>query len=67
MSSSAPYDQYLASVSSLSALFFFFFERFYSFIFRDRGKKEERERNINVWLPLMCSYWGPGTYPSHVS
>ena len=25
----------------------------YLFIFRQRGKERESERNINVWLPLM--------------
>ena len=24
------------------------------FIFRERGQEGERERNINVWLPLVC-------------
>ena len=38
-----------------------FFKRFYLFIFRERGKKGERERNINVWLPLECL--PPGTLP----
>ena len=27
----------------------------------------ERERNINVWLPLLHPYWGPGLQPRHVS
>ena len=34
----------------------FFFLRFYLFIFRERGrgvKGKERERNIDVWLPLV--------------
>ena len=30
----------------------FFFLRFYLFIFRERGREGERERNIDVWLPL---------------
>ena len=29
-----------------------FFKRFYLFIFRERGREGERERNINVWLTL---------------
>ena len=34
---------------------FFFFLRFYLFIFREKGGREkEKERNINVWLPLAC-------------
>ena len=31
-----------------------YFKRLYLFIFRDRGREGERERNINVWLPLTC-------------
>ena len=31
---------------------------FYSFIFRKRGRQEERERNINVCLPLTNSLLG---------
>ena len=30
------------------------FKRFYLFIFRGEMKEKERERNINVWLPLVC-------------
>ena len=26
-------------------------------------REEERERNINVWLPLTCSNWGTGPQP----
>ena len=29
-----------------------FLKRFYLFIFREQGREGERERNINVWLPL---------------
>ena len=37
------------------------------FIYLERGEGEEKEReNINVWLPLMCPYWGPGPQPRHV-
>ena len=28
------------------------FVRFYLFLERGEGREEERERNINVWLPL---------------
>ena len=34
-------------------LFLYFLKRFYLFIFRERGREGERERNISVWLPLM--------------
>ena len=32
----------------------------------ERGREGERERNIDVWLPLMHPYWGPGMQPRHV-
>ena len=31
-----------------------------------KGRKGERERNINVWLLLMCSLLGTGLQPRHV-
>ena len=38
---------------------FFFFKRFYLFFFREKeGREKERKRNINVWLPLVCSPLG---------
>ena len=36
----------------------YFFQRFYLFIFRERGREGERERNINVWLPLAWPLLG---------
>ena len=33
-----------------------------SFIFRERGREGERERNISVWLPPMCPLLG--TWPA---
>ena len=38
----------------------------YLFLDRGKGKEKEMERNINVWLPLMQPYWGPGPQPRHV-
>ena len=32
------------------------------FLERGEGREEERERNINVWLPLMCTLLG--TWPA---
>ena len=34
----------------------------YLFIFRERGRKKEREKNINVWLPL--AHPQVGTWPA---
>ena len=39
----------------------FFKEFIYLFIFRHRGREEQRERNINVWLPLQHPLLG--TWP----
>ena len=44
-----------------SFLFFFFKDFIYSFLERGEGKDKERERNINVWLPLTCPPLG--TWP----
>ena len=38
------------------------FKIFYLCIFRERERGEERERNINVWLPLDCPLLG--TWPT---
>ena len=44
---------------------FVLFLRFYLFIFRERGRKKEREGNQCVAAPCT-PYWGPGTQPRHV-
>ena len=45
--------------SNFFFLFFFFLKDFiYLFLDRGEGRETERERNINVWLPLMCSALG---------
>ena len=41
--------------------FFFFKKRFYLFIFREGKGGSKRERNIHVWLPLVCPLLG--TWP----
>ena len=38
----------------------------YLFLHRREGWEKERERNINVWLPLTWPHWGPGLQPRHV-
>ena len=46
----------------------FLFKRFYLFLDRREGKEKERERNINVWLPLVRPpHQVPGPQPRHVS
>ena len=35
-----------------------FFLRFYLFLERGEGRETERERNIDVWLPLTCPQLG---------
>ena len=37
------------------------------YLFLERGERREKkkERNINVWLPLTHSCWGPGLQPRH--
>ena len=34
----------------------------FTYLFTGEGKEKERERNINVWLPLMCPLLG--TWPA---
>ena len=50
-------------VRSLLHLFLFLFLMFYLLILERReGRDKERERNIIVWLPLMCPLLG--TWPT---
>ena len=49
--------------STILEMFYFFLD--YLFIFREKGregKEKERERNINVWLPLARPLLG--TWPA---
>ena len=50
-----------ASHSSLVILFVFKILFIY-FLERGEGREKERERNINVWLPLTCPQLG--TWPA---
>ena len=43
-------------------ILFYFLKNIYLFIFKERGGEGERERNINVWVPLMCP--PPRTQPT---
>ena len=50
------------------------FLKYFIYLFSERGegREEERERNINVWLPLMGPPTGdlahnPGTHPDRES
>ena len=46
----------------LLKIIFIFLKIFYLLIFREKGREGERERNINVWLPLTCPLLG--TWPA---
>ena len=37
-------------------------KRFYLFLERGEGREKERERHVNVWLPLVCPLLG--TWPA---
>ena len=46
-----------------TTIFFLFKKDFiYLFLERGEGREKKREKNINVWLPLMCPL--PGTWPA---
>ena len=50
-------------ISDKVDFFFFFFKDFiYLFLERGEGREKKRERNSNVWLPLMCPLLG--TWPT---
>ena len=51
---------------SFLLLGFFFLRFIYLFLDRGEGREKERERNIQLWLPLTRPYWGPGPQPRHV-
>ena len=52
-------QDFLYILSFICLFYLFNFFKIFFFIFRKRGKEEERERNINVWLPLACLLMGP--------
>ena len=56
------YCQFLVHIFYICLLLKFFFLRLYLFIFRERGREAERERNIDVWLPLLHPVLG--TWPT---
>ena len=35
----------------------YFKDLFYLLLEREEGREKEKERNINVWLPLMCFFY----------
>ena len=51
-----------AAGSHGNSTFFYFLKRFYLFSERGEGREKERERNINVWLPLAHPL--QGTWPA---
>ena len=52
--------KFLLTYIGVTLLFFKDFN--YLFLERGEGREKERERNINVWLPLACPQ--PGTWPA---
>ena len=52
----------LITILHSQSLFFFFKDFIYLFVERGEGRKKERERNINVWLPLTHHLLG--TWPA---
>ena len=61
-------EQRILSFSGISSklmnrfLWGFFKDFIYLFLERGGGREEERERNISVWLLLVCTE--PGTWPT---
>ena len=56
-------DDTLVAAMEINELLLFIFLMFYLlFLERREGKEEERERNISVWLPLVCPLLG--TWPT---
>ena len=53
---------YIISHNPHNILERYFFKDFIHLFFRERGREGERERNINVWLPLACPLLG--TWPT---
>ena len=55
-SSSPNKETCLSSVFSPTSLHFTYFLKDFIHLFLDRGegREKERDRNINVWLPLTC-------------
>ena len=45
---------------------YIFFPFIYLFLEREEGREIERERNIDVWFPLVHPLLGPGPQPRHV-
>ena len=43
--------------------YIFFKDFIYLFLEKGEGREKERERNINMWLPLICPHWGPRLQP----
>ena len=45
---------------------FFFKDFIYLFLEKGEGRVKERERSINMWMPVTCSPLGAGPQPRHV-
>ena len=65
--SPSPPPSKFCSTNSQFEFFSFFFLRFYSFIFRVRGREGERGKETWMCGCLSCSpHWGPGGQPRPV-
>ena len=54
------FKQLLILIPPPPNLRFFYFLKYFIYLFLERreGREKERERNINVWLPLACPLLG---------
>ena len=51
---------------SLKSIFILFFIKILIYLFIERGERKEKERDINVWLPLMHPLVGTCPATKHV-
>ena len=59
---------FITKVAFCIAMYFILFLKYfiYSCLERGEGREKDRERNINVWLPLAHPHQEPGPQPRHV-
>ena len=54
----------MVSLISICKVLLLLFFKYFTYLFLEgrEGREKERERNINVWLPLVCPQLG--TWPT---